>query len=175
MSDGVLMEDPTLLGQAIHAPPGKIVLPERIKTEREKFIDDVRNWQTFLEFDGDPTNAPPFMTQELWNQLPTPLYWRLLIMPMPAQDVSKGGIILAGDALTAQQYNTHVGVILAIGNDAWTDERFTSRINPSIGTWVLLSRYAGHRFEFAEKGLILANESELIATLGDPSLIKCYL
>ena len=150
-------------------------------TEREIFIEQVIRWRDSMKAweaaEGDMKDRPKpeFLPDGVWDVIPQPLYWRVLVVPLPAEEKTKGGIILGGGVKAAQEYNTHAGVIVWYGSEAWKSDKFANSDWPQMGDFVLLSRYSGHRFEFAGQRLILVNEDELIATLEDPTKLKCYI
>ena len=113
----------------------------------------------------------PFMAA-----LPIPLYWRVLVLPREAEQVSKGGIVLADDTRTAQQYQCYVGRILATGGEAFQSERFRREKRlPGIGDWVAYGRYAGQRMEYLGKLLLIVNDDELLTVVPDPTTLRIYV
>jgi co-chaperonin GroES (HSP10) len=111
-----------------------------------------------------------------FESLPTPVYWRVLVMPLAAREKSKGGIIIAPQAQEAQQHLCYVGKILAAGGEAFESERFANEKNlPQIGDWIIYGRYAGQRLLWKNKiRLLLINDDEVLAVVKDPDDVKVH-
>lgn len=114
--------------------------------------------------------------REFMEGLPRPVYWRVLVMPRTAEEKSKGGIIVAKEAQTAQEYQTYVGRILAAGGEAFKSERFANEQRlPEVGDWVVYGRYAGQRLEYRGVRLIVVNDDEILAVAADPETLRIYV
>ena len=57
------------------------------------------------------------------EKLPVPAGWRLLIMPYEPPSTTKGGIEIPDLVLERERLATVVGCVLAIGPDAYSDEK----------------------------------------------------
>lgn len=122
----------------------------------------------------EKTALSPF-SPEFLEALPKPVFWRLLVMPKAPEETSKGGIVLTAANQDAQQFNTYVGQVLAVGplageraplNEApWTVEP---------GDWVLFGKYAGQRVEFRGVRLLFINDEDILGTIADPDGLRIF-
>ena len=79
----------------------------------------------------------------------TPLAFKVLILPDPVEEVTKGGIIIPIEKATKDEYATTRGTIVAVSGSAFshvTDEEWGDD-KPKPGDHVVYTRYAGFRCE----------------------------
>jgi chaperonin GroES len=90
------------------------------------------------------------------NLQATPLHDRVIVRPEPADEKTKGGIIIPDTAKEKPQR----GVILATGPGK-KDEPLTVR----PGDTVLYGKYAGTELQFNGEGLLIMRESDILAII----------
>ena len=106
------------------------------------------------------------------SKLPKPTGWRLLVLPHRGQGKTKGGVILSDKTVEETQIATNVGLVLAIGPDAYNDkERFPNGAWCKKNDWVIFARYAGSRLNIEGGELRILNDDEILGTTDDPESI----
>ena len=106
------------------------------------------------------------------SKLPKPTGWRLLVLPHRGQGKTKGGVILSDKTVEETQIATNVGLVLAIGPDAYNDkERFPNGAWCKKNDWVIFARYAGSRLNIQGGELRILNDDEILGTTDDPESI----
>ena len=103
------------------------------------------------------------------TKLPQPTGWRILVLPFKMKEKTKGGIIMGQDTLEKQQVASQCGNVLAMGPDAYGDEkRFPDGPWCKVGDWVMFARYAGSRIKIEGGEVRLLNDDEVLATIKNP-------
>ena len=106
------------------------------------------------------------------SKLPKPTGWRLLVLPHRGQGKTKGGVILSDKTVEETQIATNVGLVLAMGPDAYNDkERFPNGAWCKKNDWVIFARYAGSRLNIEGGELRILNDDEILGTTDDPESI----
>ena len=106
------------------------------------------------------------------SKLPKPTGWRLLVLPHRGQGKTKGGVILSDKTVEETQIATNVGLVLAVGPDAYNDkERFPNGPWCKKNDWVIFARYAGSRLNIEGWELRILNDDEILGTTDDPESI----
>jgi len=106
------------------------------------------------------------------SKLPKPTGWRLLVLPHRGQGKTKGGVLLSDQTVEETQVATNVGLVLAIGPDAYNDkERFPNGPWCKKDDWVIFARYAGSRLNIEGGELRILNDDEILGTTDDPESI----
>ena len=106
------------------------------------------------------------------SKLPKPTGWRLLVLPHRGQGKTKGGVLLSDKTVEETQIATNVGLVLAIGPDAYNDkERFPNGPWCKKNDWVIFARYAGSRLNIEGGELRILNDDEILGTTDDPESI----
>ena len=102
-------------------------------------------------------------------KLPEPTGWRLIVLPFKMDEKTKGGIIMNETTLEKQQVASQCGNVLAMGPDAYGDEkRFPDGPWCKVGDWVMFARYAGSRIKIEGGEVRLLNDDEVLATIKNP-------
>lgn len=91
---------------------------------------------------------------------------RVLIKPMPVEEITKGGIILTVDKKKEILASTK-GTILAVGPQAWvafSKNRDNSEPWAAVGDTVLIAKYAGKVLQDPETGeeVIVCNDEDVL-------------
>ena len=106
------------------------------------------------------------------SKLPKPTGWRLLVLPHRGQGKTKGGVLLSDKTVEETQIATNVGLVLAMGPDAYNDkERFPNGAWCKKNDWVIFARYAGSRLNIQGGELRILNDDEILGTTDDPESI----
>jgi len=88
-----------------------------------------------------------------------PLGDRVVIKPIPAQEISKGGIVLPDTAKEKPQE----GKIVAVGPGRVTEDGKRVAMEVKLGDTVMYSKYAGTEFKLDNEELVIMRESEILA------------
>ena len=88
-----------------------------------------------------------------------PLGERVVIKPLPREEVSKGGIVLPDTAKEKPQE----GEILAVGPGKITDDGKRVALEVKIGDTVVYSKYAGTEFKLDGEEVVILRESDILA------------
>ena len=119
-----------------------------------------------LEKDKKENNIP----EE--SKLPKPTGWRILVLPHRGQGKTKGGVLLSDKTVEDAQVATNVGLVLAVGPDAYNDiERFPNGAWCKKNDWVIFARYAGSRLNIEGGELRILNDDEILGMTDDPESI----
>ena len=106
------------------------------------------------------------------SKLPIPTGWRILVLPHRGQGKTKGGVLLSDKTVEETQIATNVGLVLAVGPDAYNDkERFPNGPWCKEKDWVIFARYAGSRLNIEGGELRILNDDEILGTTDDPESI----
>jgi chaperonin GroES len=101
----------------------------------------------------------PYSGKEVVMAKIEPLGDRVVIKPIPKEEVSKGGIVLPDTAKEKPQE----GEIIAIGPGRLSEdgERITMEVKK--GDRVIYSKYAGTEFKLDDEELVIMRESDILA------------
>ena len=106
------------------------------------------------------------------SKLPKPTGWRILVLPHRGQGKTKCGVLLSDQTVEETQVATNVGLVLAIGPDAYSDkERFPNGAWCKKKDWVIFARYAGSRLNIEGGELRILNDDEILGITDDPESI----
>ena len=90
-----------------------------------------------------------------------PLADRVVVEPVPAEDVSSGGIILPDTAQEKPQQST----VVAAGTGKVSDSGNTVAMEVKKGDKVLYGKYSGTEFSFEGTDYLIMKESDILAIL----------
>ena len=103
------------------------------------------------------------------EKLPTPTGWRILVMPFQVKEETKGGIIIAQEALDRARVATQVGYVLKMGDLCYEDkERYPTGPWCKEKDWVIFARYAGSRMVIEGGEIRMLNDDEVLGTIKNP-------
>ena len=88
-----------------------------------------------------------------------PLGDRVVIKPMPQEEVSKGGIVLPDTAKEKPQE----GKIIAVGPGRLTEDGKRIAMEVKKGDKVIYSKYAGTEFKLENEELVIMREGDILA------------
>ena len=114
--------------------------------------------------------------QEVADQLPEPVGYRLLVLPFTPKEKTKGGIIIAQESLDKARIATNCGYVIKMGPMAYGDkEKFPTGPWCKEGDWVIFARYAGSRLPIEGGEVRLLNDDEVLGTIKDPESVLHYI
>lgn len=116
------------------------------------------------------------MTEELKaedrpaTQLPKPQGWKILCAVPEVEDRFSGTDLLKPESVTKiEEHSTTVLFVLAVGPDAYRDEkRFPGGPWCKEGDFVLVRAYSGTRFKIHGREFRLLNDDQVEAVVEDP-------
>ncbi len=88
-----------------------------------------------------------------------PLGDRVVIKPLPKEEVSKGGIVLPDTAKEKPQE----GEIIAVGQGKLSEDGKRMAMEVKVGDTVIYSKYAGTEYKLDEEELVIMRESDILA------------
>lgn len=119
---------------------------------------------------------PDISAPGFFDDLPKPLFWRVLIMPDQPKNQSEGGILLPDQTQDAEKYLNYVGKLVAKGDLAFTDDRLKEdKSLPRVGDYVVFGRYAGQVVKYKEVRLLLMNDDEILAVARNRDALKIHV
>lgn len=91
-----------------------------------------------------------------------PLADRVIVQPMPAEETTKGGIILPD---TAKEKPIE-GTVIAVGPGRVTDEGKEVKMNVKAGDKVLYGKYSGTEINIEGEEYLIMRESDIYGIVG---------
>ncbi len=88
-----------------------------------------------------------------------PLGDRVVIKPLPKEEVSKGGIVLPDTVKEKPQE----GEIIAVGPGKLSEEGQRMAMEVKVGDKVIYSKYAGTEFKLDDEEVVIMRESDILA------------
>jgi len=92
-----------------------------------------------------------------------PLGDRVVIQPVPREDVTKSGIVLPDTAKEKPQE----GLVLAVGPGRMLDDGKREPIDVKEGQKVLYAKYAGTEFKVEGEELLIVSQKDILAIVED--------
>lgn len=109
---------------------------------------------------------------EMEKKLPKPVGYRVLIALPEIEEKFNGLILKADTTKNAEQILSMVGVVLDMGEQAYTDpDRFPAGPWCKPGDYVVFRANTGTRFKVNGQELRLINDDSVEAVVEDPSAI----
>ena len=103
------------------------------------------------------------------KQLPQPKGYKLLIALFEPDEMTEGGILKSAKTLNDEEVGSIVGLVLKLGDDAYTDpNRFPTGPYCRKGEFILMRSYSGPRFKVHGKEFRLINDDSVEAVVEDP-------
>ena len=88
-----------------------------------------------------------------------PLGDRVVIKPIPKEEVSKGGIVLPDTAKEKPQD----GEIIAVGLGKLSEDGKRIAMEVKVGDKIVYSKYAGTEFKLDDEEVVILRESDILA------------
>ena len=136
-------------------PKIKLGLQEKYKEEDKK-----------TKSNPEPLNPENIKGQV--DELPEPSGWRILVLPFTPKEKTKGGIIIAPEALDKLRIATTCGYVLKMGPLCYADKDKYQDPWCKKGDWVIFARYAGSRLPIQGGEIRLLNDDEVLGTVKNP-------
>jgi co-chaperonin GroES (HSP10) len=129
--------------------------------ERGPALDDA--------YDSEGKFRPENLNKTLLDLVPTPVGWRIAILPYRGPEKTKGGIVLAEESVRRANLATTCGYVLKVGDLAYKDEgKFPSGPWCEEGDWIIFGRYAGLRINIDGGEIRILNDDEIVGRINDP-------
>ncbi len=90
-----------------------------------------------------------------------PLGERVVIKPLPLEEVTKGGIVLPDTAKEKPQK----GEVVAVGSGRLLDNGQRVAIDLKVGDQVLYSKYAGNEVKIDDEEYLILRENDVLGVL----------
>jgi chaperonin GroES len=91
-----------------------------------------------------------------------PLGDRVVVKPIPKEEVTKGGIVLPDTVKEKPQE----GKVLAVGPGKMTDDGKRIAMDVKVGDVVIYAKYGGTELKEGDEELIILRESDILAKKG---------
>jgi co-chaperonin GroES (HSP10) len=118
------------------------------------------------------TEQTAITDQEIEDQLPKPVGYRLLIAVPKVEDKYESGIIKADKTIHAETILTVVGVVVDMGAQAYSDaDRFPTGPWCKVGDYVLFRANSGTRIKVHGQEYRLLNDDSIEAVVTDPRAV----
>ena len=150
------------------------------------------------EFEDWSNDESVTLPQGFLDELPLPLYWRVMVMPIRPQKMSKGGIALPMESIEVQKYLNYMGRVVALGPLAGANERLGGGGNPKLSWWrslfsirggeavrskgfpnagdhIIYGRHAGQPMTYKGVKLLTINDDEILARVPNPDTLRVYI
>jgi co-chaperonin GroES (HSP10) len=117
------------------------------------------------------TEATEVVTEEdLEQQLPKPVGYKLLIALPTIEKTYESGIIKADKTVFEEQILSTIGLVLDIGDQAYVDPvRYPNGPWCKVGDYVMFRTSTGTRFKIDGAEYRLMNDDSIEAVVADPS------
>ena len=109
------------------------------------------------------------------DELPVPSGWRLLVLPFTPKEKTKGGIIIAPEALDKFRIATTCGYVLKMGPLCYKDKDKFQDPWCKKGDWVIFARYAGSRLPIEGGEVRILNDDEVLGTIKNPESVLHHI
>ena len=136
-------------------PKLRNALEEKYKEQKVESVEEPKR--------VDETNVG-----KIAHELPVPSGWRLLVLPFTPKEKTKGGIIIAPEALDKFRIATTCGYVLKMGPLCYQDKDKFKDPWCKKGDWVIFARYAGSRLPIEGGEVRILNDDEVLGTIADP-------
>ncbi|PPD51200.1 MAG: co-chaperone GroES [Methylotenera sp.] len=90
-----------------------------------------------------------------------PIHDRIVVRQSAKQEVSKGGIVLAGGAAEAPDE----GIIVAVGSGKPYDSGITLPLQVSVGDKILYGKYSGTEITVNNEKLLIMKEADILCVI----------
>lgn len=106
---------------------------------------------------------------EMEQQIPKPVGYRVLIALPTIEETYDSGIVKADRTLNEERILSTMGIVLDMGGEAYSDkERFPNGPWCKVGDFVMFRPNSGTRFKVNGQELRLLNDDSIEAVVPDP-------
>jgi co-chaperonin GroES (HSP10) len=117
----------------------------------------------------EQVEVPEVTEEEMEQQLPKPVGYKLLIALPTVEKEFDSGILKAERTVNEERIMTTIGVILDMGAEAYSDKtRFPNGPWCKIGDYVVIRPHTGTRIHVNGQELRLINDDSIEAVVADP-------
>jgi len=106
--------------------------------------------------------------RRLGEGLPRPYGPHLLLKLYTREETTQGGVVLPDSVREEAVYQSMVGMVLAMGPDAYRGDAFKNWHKPELGTWVLFRPNSGVRFNDKDVPLRFVYDDCVYAPIQNP-------
>jgi co-chaperonin GroES (HSP10) len=107
--------------------------------------------------------------EEMEQQIPKPVGYRVLIALPTIEETYESGIVKADRTLNEERILSTMGIVLDMGGEAYSDkERFPNGPWCKVGDFVMFRPNSGTRFKVNGQELRLLNDDSIEAVVPDP-------
>jgi co-chaperonin GroES (HSP10) len=107
--------------------------------------------------------------EEMEQQIPKPVGYRVLIALPTIEETYDSGIVKADRTLNEERILSTMGIVLDMGGEAYSDkERFPNGPWCKVGDFVMFRPNSGTRFKVNGQELRLLNDDSIEAVVPDP-------
>ena len=107
--------------------------------------------------------------EEMEQQIPKPVGYRVLIALPTIEETYDSGIVKADRTLNEERILSTMGIVLDMGGEAYSDkERFPNGPWCKVGDFVMFRPNSGTRFRVNGQELRLLNDDSIEAVVPDP-------
>ncbi len=97
-----------------------------------------------------------------------PLGERVVVLPIQAQETTKGGIILPDTVKEKPQE----GKVLAVGPGRYNDQGTRNKPDVKVGDIVLYPKYGGTEYKLEDEELMILRESDILGIITTTAAAK---
>lgn len=127
---------------------------------------------------------PPLTVEDLPL---VPMFWHIIVEPLVPKKQTQSGLIISDGARKVEQIQNTVGRVLIVGPLAFGGttssglqlSRDDNARNLKAGDYVLFARYTGQEVKFTKENhdrtIIILSDTELLALVRDPSVIRFWI
>ncbi|MGQ9557732.1 MAG: co-chaperone GroES [Desulfurispora sp.] len=90
-----------------------------------------------------------------------PLGERVVVKPLPSEEVTRGGIVLPDTAKEKPQK----GEVIAVGPGRLLDNGTRVPVDVKVGDQVLFSKYAGNEFKIDDVEYLILREADILGVI----------
>lgn len=110
--------------------------------------------------------------EELELSLPHPVGYRILIALPDVEETYSSGLIKAGSTINAEYILSIIGLVVELGNGAYTDKERFSEPWCKVGDYVMFRANSGTRFKVNGREYRLMNDDSIEAVVPNPRIVS---
>lgn len=132
----------------------------------------------------DSEDLPPLTALDIPLR---PMFWSIVVEPLIPKKKTESGLYIADEAQKVEKIQNTIGRVLVVGDLAFKGktesglhlaaDKYAADLKE--GDYVLFARYTGQTVNFRKDGhdrtIILLSDTELLAVVDDPSVIRFWL
>lgn len=104
--------------------------------------------------------------------IPVPIGWSVLIAIPQPEETYESGVLKAAITKQHEQILSSIGLVIDMGPQAYSDERFGGKPWCKAGDYVMFRPNSGTRFKMGKREYRLLNDDSIEAVVPDPSVIE---